>query len=96
MTRQAQKQFENNLAKNSKENPKAIWQYIKSKSKLKEGITELNTDPHNEKSRLTSDNTEKATKGGSRSPQCKCLQEPTRQILEKPGPTIRLQIETEH
>ena len=26
----------------------------------------------------------------------KCLQEPIRQILEKPGPTIRLQIETEH
>ena len=29
-------------------------------------------------------------------PQCKCLQELTRQILEKPGHTIRLQIETEH
>ena len=55
MTRQAQKQFENSLTKNTKENPKAIWQYIKSQSKLKEGITELNTDSCNEKSRLTSD-----------------------------------------
>ena len=39
---------------------------------------------------------EQPAKGGSRNPQRKCLQEPTRQILEKPGPTIRLQIETEH
>ena len=62
MTRQTQKQFENSLAKNSKENTIVIWQYIKSTSKLKEyeGITELNTDPCNEKSKLTSDNTEKA------------------------------------
>ena len=50
ITKRAQKQFENSLAKKSKENPKAIWQYIKSKSKIKEGITELNIDPSNEKS----------------------------------------------
>ena len=39
---------------------------------------------------------EQPAKGCSRSPQCKCLQEPTRQILEKPGRTIRLHIETEY
>ena len=60
ITRKAQKNYENSLAKKAKTNPKAIWQYIKSKSKIKEGITELNIDPNDKKSRLTSDSKEKA------------------------------------
>jgi hypothetical protein len=60
LTRKAQKNYENNLAKKAKNNPKAIWQYIKSKLKLKDSITELNTDPNDTKSKLTSDSKEKA------------------------------------
>jgi hypothetical protein len=38
----------------AKENPKAIWNYIKSKTKVKEGIEELHDiDPNNIKSAKT-------------------------------------------
>ena len=35
LTRQIQKEYENNLAKQAKNNPKRIWKYMNSKSKIK-------------------------------------------------------------
>jgi hypothetical protein len=47
-------------AKEARKNSKAIWQYIKSKSKTKDGVSELNTDPSNPKSPMTTSDEEKA------------------------------------
>ena len=41
------KDFEKNLAKEAKTNPKRIRKYINSKSKVKVGIGELYNDPDN-------------------------------------------------
>jgi hypothetical protein len=41
------KTFEEELAKKAKVNPKAVWSYIKSKSKSKVDIGDLYTDPGN-------------------------------------------------
>lgn len=60
LVRQARKKFEENLAQEAKTNPKKIWQYINSKSKVKQGIGDLCTDPTNQKSPQTDDDTEKA------------------------------------
>ena len=54
------KQYEKGLSIQAKENPKAIWNYIKSKTKVKEGIGELHIDPNNIKSAKTDDDKEKA------------------------------------
>jgi hypothetical protein len=43
-----------------KKTPKAIWNYIESKTKVKEGIGELHIDPNNIKSAKTDDDKEKA------------------------------------
>ena len=45
MTNKLKKQFEKDLSKNSRTNPKAIWQYIKTKSKTKIGIGEIHVNP---------------------------------------------------
>jgi hypothetical protein len=48
------KQYERGISIQAKENPKAIWNYIKSKTKVKEGIGELHDiDPNNIKSAKT-------------------------------------------
>ncbi|CAC5393460.1 unnamed protein product [Mytilus coruscus] len=49
-----------NIKKKAKENPKAIWSYIKSKTKTKEGIGDLHIDPEDTKSDKTEDNSTKA------------------------------------
>jgi hypothetical protein len=51
---------EKDLAKSAKKNPKAIWKYIKSKSKRRSGIGELLTDQKDPNSRKTDDDKEKA------------------------------------
>ncbi|VDI32122.1 Hypothetical predicted protein [Mytilus galloprovincialis] len=51
---------EKKLSTNAKKNPKAIWKYIKSKSKTRSGIGELLTDQNDETSRKTDDDKEKA------------------------------------
>ena len=56
LTRNLQKQFEKKLANEAKTNPKAIWKYINSKSKTREGVAQLNTDPRDPHSELTSSN----------------------------------------
>ena len=60
LTKRARKDFERNLTKEAKENPKKIWKYINSRSKLKVGIGELYTDPNDTKSHKTNNNKEKA------------------------------------
>ncbi len=58
--RKLRKKFELNLAKESKKNPKAIWRYINGQSKTRRGISELHTDPTDENSSVTDNDTEKA------------------------------------
>ena len=41
ITRNAQKSFERDIAKSIKSNPKKFWRYVKSKSKVKSKVTEL-------------------------------------------------------
>ena len=45
------------LATEAKTNPKAVWKYMNSKTKNREGVSDLNTDP---KSRLADYDREKA------------------------------------
>ena len=48
------------LATEAKTNPKAVWTYMNSKTKNREGVSDLNTDPKDPKSRLTYFDWEKA------------------------------------
>jgi aminoglycoside phosphotransferase family enzyme len=45
MVNKLKKNYEKGLSQKAKENPKAIWNYIKSKSKAREGIGDLHVDP---------------------------------------------------
>ena len=47
------KKYELDLATDAKSNPTAIWKYMNSKTKTREGIPNMNIDPTNDKSRLT-------------------------------------------
>ena len=60
-----QKEFEMKLATESKTNPKAVWKYMNSKTKNREGVSDLNTDPKDPKSRLTDSDREKADVSGN-------------------------------
>ena len=60
LVKQARKNYEKNLAKEAKTNPKKVWKYINLKSKVKEGIGELCKDTNNPKSEKTKDDGEKA------------------------------------
>ena len=60
LMRRIQKEFEMKLATEAKTNPKAVWKYMNSKTKNPEGISDLNTDPKDPKSRLTDSDREKA------------------------------------
>ena len=59
-TNKLKKKHEKNLAMNAKKNPKAIWKYIKSKSKTRSGIGELLTDQTDQNSEKTDDDQQKA------------------------------------
>ncbi len=59
-TRKLKKNFERKLAKEAKENPKAVWNYINSKSKTRHGIGELHTDPRDDSSPTTDNDKLKA------------------------------------
>ena len=48
------------LATEAKANPKAVWKYMNSETKNREGVSELNIYPNDPKSRLTYSDTEKA------------------------------------
>ena len=60
LTNKLQRKHEQPLSSNAKKNPKAIWKYIKSKSKTRTGIGELFTDQSNPNSAKTDDDKEKA------------------------------------
>ena len=60
LVKRARKQYENTLASETKSNPKRIWQYINAKSKIKQGIGDLCSDPRDEKSKKTDNNEEKS------------------------------------
>ena len=59
LTRRIQKEFEMKLATEAKTNPKAVWKYMNSKTKNQEGVSDLNKDPKDPKSRLTDSDREK-------------------------------------
>ena len=60
LIKKCRKNYENILADDVKNNPKRIWRYINSKSKMRQGVNELCTDPNNEKSEKTEDDKQKA------------------------------------
>ena len=51
LTRKLRKELEQNLANQTKKNPKVFWRYYKSKTTIKHGIGELNTDYTDTKSK---------------------------------------------
>ena len=52
--------FEHDLARKSKKNPKMLYKYLNSKSKSRVGIGDMHIDPRDKKSDLSTDDTEKA------------------------------------
>ena len=60
LSRKLQKQYELKLAIDAKSNPKAVWKYMNSKTKTRECVSDLNINPHDDKSRLTNSDKEKA------------------------------------
>ena len=60
LTRRIQKEFELKLATEAKTNPKAVWKCMNSKTKNWEGVSDLNIDPKDPKSRITDSGREKA------------------------------------
>ena len=60
LTRKLRKKFERNLANQTKKNPKVFWRYYKSKTTIKQGIGELNTDYTDSKSQTTTKDEENA------------------------------------
>ena len=54
------KKYEKDLVQRAKENPKVIWKYIKSKSKTRDGISDLRMNPADTKSPKTDIDEEKA------------------------------------
>ena len=60
LTRIITNEYEKKIARNAKEDPKAIWRYINSKSKTKEGIGNLLQDPTDKNSKIVETDKEKA------------------------------------
>ena len=60
LTRQARREFEGQLAVDSKENPKAVYAYMNNKTKVHTGIGKLCKDPLDKHSEVTDDDSEKA------------------------------------
>ena len=54
------KKYEKDLVQRAKENPKVIWKYIKSKSKTRDGISDLRMNPADTKSPKTDIDEEEA------------------------------------
>ena len=60
LTRAARKDFEQRIAKESKENPKKVFAYINSKVKTRQGVGDICIDPEDPKSNVTDNDQEKA------------------------------------
>jgi hypothetical protein len=54
-----EKKYEKDLVQRTKENPKVIWKYIKSKSKTRDDISDLHMNPADTKSLKTDIDEEK-------------------------------------
>ena len=59
LTRTITNEYEKKIARNAKEDPKAIWRYINSKSETKEGIGNLLHDPTDKNSKIVETDKEK-------------------------------------
>jgi hypothetical protein len=59
------KQYERGISTQAKEIPKAIWNYIKSKTKVKEGIGELHDISGQFLTKTTAASSQKVVKGRS-------------------------------
>ena len=59
LTRRIQNEFEMKLAAEAMTNPKAVWKYMNSKTPNREGVSDLNIDPKEHKSRLKDSDREK-------------------------------------
>ena len=57
LTRQARKNIEKDIAKRAKKNPKQFWKYVNSKTKTRQGISQLYMP---DKDKLTENDSEKA------------------------------------
>lgn len=61
LTRQVKRDYEKNIAKEAKFNPKKFWQYVSKKTKTKTGISELTMPSEDGKTtRLTKSDGEKS------------------------------------
>ena len=60
MSKQARKDYENNIANDAKKNPKRVYAYVNSKMKVKPGVGNICRDPNNPKSEVTANDKEKA------------------------------------
>ena len=60
LTRRNQKEFEMKQPTEAKTNPKTVWKYMNSKTKNREGVSDLNKYLKDPKSRLTDSDREKA------------------------------------
>ena len=60
LVKKIKKNFEREIAKKAKSNPKEFFKYMQSKSKVQVRIGDIHVDPNNTKSQLTSDSKEKA------------------------------------
>ena len=61
LSRVARKEYEQKIARESKDNPKKVFAYMNSKVKTRQGIGDICIDPENPKSKVTSDDHEKAS-----------------------------------
>ena len=60
LSKQAWKDYENNIAKDVKKNPKRVDAYVNSKMKVKPGVGDVCRDPDNPKLEVTANDKEKA------------------------------------
>ena len=65
LTRKATKIFEQNIAKDVRNNPKRFWKYAASKTKVKSKIPDLYTSDDESPNDMTENDQEKAEKLGS-------------------------------
>ena len=65
MTRKATKIFEQNIAKDVRNNPQRFWKYVASKTKVKSKIPDFYTSDDESPNDITENDQEKAEKLGS-------------------------------
>ena len=61
MSKAARKDFEMEIARDSKETPKRVFAYMNSKVKTRQGVGDICTDPDDPKSKVTDNDKEKVS-----------------------------------